>query len=113
MGPSSAPAVPALIDGLDDDETGPVAAEALAKIGQASVPALIQTLDHPDRDIKGLAAYTLQLINTPGTRGVIKTAERSQHVAPFQPLVEHFLPQVQVVYDETKLNLDFPDRPKW
>ena len=97
-------AIPALTAGLEDDETGPLAAEALVKIGHASVPTLVESLDHDDCCVRGLAAYALKLINTPQTTELVKDAERQGRVLPFEPRVEeHLLPQVDVVYDEPKL----------
>ena len=103
IGPAAESAIPSLMAGLEDDETGPVAAEALAKIGRVSVPTLIESLDHLDCGVRGLGAYALKLINTPQTRELVKDAERAGRVLPFQPLVEYLLPQIHVTYDQAKL----------
>ena len=97
-------AIPTLTAGLEDDETGPLAAEALVKIGHASVPTLVESLDHPENRVRGLAAYALKLINTPQTTELVQDAGRQGRVLPFEPRVEeHLLPQIDVVYDEPKL----------
>ena len=104
IGPAAESAIPALTLGLEDEETGPVAAEALAKIGHASASTLIESLDHADHSVRGLAAYALKLINIPQTRELVKKAELTGRVLPFKPRVEHLLPQIHVSYDEAKLN---------
>ena len=104
IGAAAESAIPALTAGLANDATGPVAAEALVKIGHASVPTLVESLDHDDCCVRGLAAYGLKLINTPQTTELVKDAGRQGRVLPFEPRVEeHLLPQVDVVYDEPKL----------
>ena len=104
IGAAAESAIPALTASLENDATGPVAAEALVKIGHASVPTLVESLDHPEIRVRGLAAYALKLINTPQAMELVKDAERKGRILPFQPrVVENLLPQVDVVYDEAKL----------
>ena len=103
IGAAAESAIPELTAGLEDDDTGPAAAEALAKIGCASVPALVGSLDHPDFGVRTLAGYALNLIDTPQTKELIKDAERTGQASPFEPLVKHLLPQVPVTFHEAKL----------
>ena len=103
LGSAAESAIPELTAGLADDDTGPVAAEALAKIGPASVSNLVEFLNHADDGVRGLAAYALKLINSPQTSELIDDAERTGKVVAFQPLVEHLLPQVSVTFHEAKL----------
>ena len=103
IGAAAESAIPQLAAGLDDDETGPVAAEALAKIGSASVPTLVESLDHADDGVRGLAGYALKLIDTPQTEELFRDAERAGRASPFKPLVEHLLPQVPVTFHDAKL----------
>ncbi len=104
IGAPAESAISVLGAGLEDDETGPLAAEALAKIGHASIPALVESLYHPDHRVRGLAAYALRIINTPRALESVKDAERTGQVAPSQPLaLEYLLPQVEVEYDVSKL----------
>jgi len=60
MGPTAAPAIPALIEALEPrdvlDRTGPEAGWALGRIGPAAVPALVNALEDDQR-----SAYSRQL----------------------------------------------------
>jgi HEAT repeat protein len=61
-------AIPALMGALTGDQYSGIrwkAAEALAKIGAPSVPALIGVLDNPEADIRWKAAVTLGEIGDP------------------------------------------------
>ena len=70
IGPAAAPAVPALIDMLENDEDKQArfeAALALAQIGPASsdaVPALAKALRDPDRYVRDNAIHALKRIDT-------------------------------------------------
>ena len=90
----------------EEDQRHPMTA-VLARISKPidqTTAALVESLDHDDCCVRGLAAYALKLINTPQTTELVKDAERQGRVLPFEPRVEeHLLPQVDVVYDEPKL----------
>ena len=71
IGPAAAPAVPALIDMLDNDDDKQVRFEsalALAQIGPASsdaVPVLEKALRDPDRYVRDNTIHALKRIDTP------------------------------------------------
>src|SRR6185503_648443 len=75
IGAAAADAVPALVEALRLDDTGPVAAESLAKVGQAAVPALGAALNDDDETRRRHAAYALTLIGTPTALDALRTAE--------------------------------------
>jgi HEAT repeat protein len=82
--------VPALIESLDVDETGPVAAEALARVGEAGVPALAACLAEIGEERRSLAAYALRLIDSPAAREALETGMCARPTLDFAPAVCHF-----------------------
>ena len=104
LGMAAETAIPKLSAGLGDDDTGPIAAEALAKIGHASIPTLAKSLAHSDCGVRGLAAYALELINSPKATDSVNDAERTGQYMPFRPTEEHLFPQISVTYDAVKLH---------
>lgn len=77
LGPSAAGAVPELIAALGEDKVAPDAARALVKIGPASEPALLQTLDdHRDPVIRTRSARLLgeRFPASPAAAGVLMRA---------------------------------------
>jgi FOG: HEAT repeat len=67
FGAAGAPAVPALIQALGDDDWGVrrASAEALVKIGTPAVPALIQALGDSDSAVRRAAAEALGELGDP------------------------------------------------
>ncbi len=63
IGPNAKAAVPALLEGLYDEDKDPIvgscAAEALGKIGPHAVPALVEALNNEHEDVRSLAAKAL------------------------------------------------------
>jgi HEAT repeat protein len=61
MGPAAEPAIPALIEATRaaDKETASCAVQALAQIGSATIPTLIETLSDPDPGMRISAAVAL------------------------------------------------------
>lgn len=115
VGEQAHPAIPALIQALAQPALGPLAAEALAKIGEAAIPALA-ALPHPlvsSPESKqplsgegGLTAgvlYALRLTTTPKAQEVLAQIKQSQGGESFQPAPHHFYVQVPVRFDEEKL----------
>lgn len=93
-------ALPALLAALRQPAIAPLAAEALAQIGCAAVPALKETLTIDDVTVVRYAAYALRLIQE--TDAQAKLAVQPSPVAPFQPLTHHFYCQVQVTLEPVK-----------
>jgi HEAT repeat protein len=102
LGERAAPAVPALVAAFDAPETGPVAAEALARTGGAAVPALAECLAGKGEERRALAAYALGLIDAPAARGALAAAGRTRPVVPFTPAVPHFYVQAPVEWSDEK-----------
>ena len=63
IGPNAKAAVPALLEGLYDEDKDPIvgscAAEALGKIGPHAVPALVEALNNEHEDVRRHAARAL------------------------------------------------------
>lgn len=61
FGPAAASAIPALMAGIwsGDVRRRAVAGVALTRIGEAAVPALIQSLTHPAREVRAKCAHLL------------------------------------------------------
>lgn len=102
IGKQAAGAIPALTAALHQTDIGPTAAEALAKIGEAALPALTQILAIDDEPVRELAAYALQLIDTPAAHDAIANAAADRPVTPFIPAPQHFYVPVPVTLDTDK-----------
>lgn len=80
LGSFGPPAVPALLEALDDtrQEGSNPAAFALAAVGDPAVPALIEALEHEDKTIRACAAYALGNIPPNGDSSqVVETLTRA------------------------------------
>jgi HEAT repeat protein len=95
-------AVPALAAVLDREGVGPVAAEALARIGSAAVPALAACLAREREESRRLAAYALGLIDSPEALRALRTAGKCRARSRFLPAMEHFFATVPVEWTEEK-----------
>jgi HEAT repeat protein len=103
LGAQAAPAIPELVAVLSSHDTGPVAAEALAKIGEAAVPALAAALACDGELERGHAAYALGLIDFAAARVVLTAPRTAGPLQPLRPSVHHFFVQAPVTLDDTKL----------
>ncbi|MEZ4673900.1 MAG: HEAT repeat domain-containing protein [Caldilineaceae bacterium] len=89
-------AVPTLLAALHAPDIGPMAAEALAKIGGADVVAQLQgLLQRETGTTASHAAYTLKLLDA--------SPPADHAVAPLEPTPQHFYCQVQVTLDAEKV----------
>jgi HEAT repeat protein len=62
IGPAAEPAIPALLEALDDDTAGNPAAESLTRMGKTAVPALLEILQSGQEAIRRHAAAALTRI---------------------------------------------------
>lgn len=89
-------AVPTLLAALHAPDIGPMAAEALAKIGGAEVVAQLQGLLQGENGTTAShTAYTLKLLDA--------SPPADHAVAPLEPTPHHFYCQVQVTMDAEKM----------
>lgn len=102
IGERAVAAVPALIQGLGQADIGPTAAEALAKLGEAALPSLIQALASDDEATRRHAAYALKLSATPAAQAAITAAENARPLDHLTPAPHHFYVQVPVQVDAVK-----------
>ncbi len=92
IGQAAQEAIPALIEALDRAVIGGIAAEALAKIGPATLPALRLALAEASEDGRRKAAYALQKLDTPEARQVGETWEKESGQKAFAPSYADFFP---------------------
>jgi hypothetical protein len=92
-----------LVAALSSSDTGPVAAEALAKIGEAAVPALARALAAGDEAQRRHAAYALSLIDAPSALDALRTAQAAGPLQPLRPSIHHFFMQVPVTLEDAKV----------
>ncbi|MFN8490502.1 MAG: HEAT repeat domain-containing protein [Caldilineaceae bacterium] len=102
IGEQAMGAISALTTALQQTDIGPTAAEALAKIGEAALPALTQALARDDEPVRQLAAYSLQLIDTSAAHAAIAHAATVRPLIPFTPAPQHFYVPVPVMLDTNK-----------
>lgn len=95
-------AVPKLLTLLAQADLGPVAAEALAQIGEPALPALLDSLTGAQAAYLRHAAYALTLYNTPAATAALTQLVETQGLEPLQPTTGHFYCQVQVTLDLAK-----------
>lgn len=101
IGAKATDAIPALIATMRTPDVGPIAAEAIAKIGEAAIPALVTMLDEKDELLHNHAAYALQLIDTPEAHEALHQA-KAKGIKPLQPAYHHFFLQCPVAFDDQK-----------
>ena len=94
-------AIPALIEAMRSPDVGPIAAEAVAKVGEPAIPALTLTLDKKDELLQRHVAYALQLIETPAAQAVFNQAQ-ANGIKPLQPAPHHFYMQCPVSFETNK-----------
>lgn len=102
FGARAAGAIPALVAALDAGAVGPVAAEALARVGDATVPALAAVLAGSGDDRRALAGYALRLLDSPASRDALARAERARPTPPFAPTLSDFFATVPVTWAPEK-----------
>jgi HEAT repeat protein len=102
-GERAAAAIPALVAALARAEVGPVVAEALARVGDEAVPALAACLPEEEEDARrALAAYALQLLDSPAARSALAEADGDRENPGFTPTMEHFFAAVPVAWSAEK-----------
>jgi hypothetical protein len=92
-----------LIEALRVPDTGPVAAEALAKVGDAAIRALTDALAERDEVVRRHAAYALKLIGAAAALDAVDAAERERPIDHLKPAPHHFYVQAPVVWDDAKV----------
>lgn len=98
------PAIPALVALLPHDDVGPLAAEALAKVGAAAQLALQGAVASDDRATIRHAAYGLSLLAPAEEEPAQGREEADLRSQRFIPTPHHFYCQVQVEFDQAKLD---------
>ncbi|MBV7330795.1 HEAT repeat domain-containing protein [Chloroflexi bacterium TSY] len=101
IGARATEAIPLLMKAMRSRDVGPLAAEAIAQVGEASLPALLQALDEGDDLTRRRAAYALHLIDTPDAQDAVNLA-RKRGVEPLQPAYHHFYLPCVVSFDAAK-----------
>jgi len=101
-GARAAAAVPALAAALERADVGPVAAEALARVGDAAVPALAACLSEAGDARRALAVYALRLLGSPAAGSALADARHDPEDPGFTPAVEHFFATVPVEWSAEK-----------
>ena len=98
-GEQAAEAVPALIETMKTEDMGGVAAEALVKIGQPAMSALIDAARDADEILHRHAIYALEKMDVPEAKKIITETEKTAPIGPF-PTASDFKPV------QPDLNLD-------
>ncbi|MCE7987979.1 MAG: HEAT repeat domain-containing protein [Caldilinea sp. CFX5] len=98
VGAQAVAAIPALVTALHTNDIGPIAAEALAKVGEAALPALRTALAEEDDLVRSHAAYALKLITTPAAQALLDQTQ----APPLTPTTRHFYHQVPVALDDAQ-----------
>jgi hypothetical protein len=99
MGRRAREAIPALVQALDSEQTGGLAAEALAKIGAVAVPALVAALRQGAECARAHAAYALTRMGTPEAEAAV----REVGVPAVEPTRARLcLPAPEMEFDEAK-----------
>lgn len=94
-------AIPALVELLDQADVGPLAAEALANLGVSAQPALQTALVEAAPTAARHAAYGLSLLV--GDEATSTAPDVAALGQPFTPATEHFYCQVQVEFDQGRI----------
>ena len=92
-------AVPALIKTMKTEDAGGVAAEALVKIGQPAMSALIDAASDPNEILHRHAIYALGKMDAPEAKSLIAETQESEPITSF-PTASDFKPA------QPDLNLD-------
>lgn len=100
FGETAAEAVPALISALRTEDTGAVAAEALAKIGSLSITALTDAIKSSDKATRRYAAYAMGKIGKPEVRKILNEVEGTYQPCPLHSDFYH--PAPEPTLDEEK-----------
>ncbi len=100
-GGHAATAIPALVAALARTEVGPVAAEALARVGDAAVAALAACLSEEDAR-RPLAIYALRLLDSPTAGSALADALHGREDPGFTPTIGHFFATVPVAWSAEK-----------
>ena len=96
-------AVPALIQTMKTDDVGGVAAEALVKIGQPAISALIDATSDADEILHRHAIYALGKMDAPEAKKLIAETQKSAPTTSF-PTASDFMPPQPVLYlDDEKV----------
>ncbi len=98
VGGQAVAAIPDLVAALQTSDIGPIAAEALAKIGEAVIPAVGAILTEGNPVAQDHAAYALKLLASPAAQALLEQTA----VTPFTPAVHHFYRQVPVTLDDAQ-----------
>ena len=101
VGAKARDAIPALIEAAYSPDVGPIAAEAIAKIGESAVPLLRRALNEPKEPGHHHIAYALQLIDSPAAQEALGDAQ-THGIHPLQPAPHHFYLQCPVSFDAKK-----------
>lgn len=101
VGAKATDAIPALIAAMRTLDVGPVAAEAIAKVGESAIPALVTMLTEKDVLLHNHVAYALQLMDTPEAQEALNQI-KAKGIKPLQPAHHHFFLQYPVAFDDKK-----------
>jgi HEAT repeat protein len=102
MGEQAAPAIPAITPLLDDPRLSGLAAETLAKIGPAAIPALVATLSEAEVPTRHMAAYALLKMDTPAARSAVAASEDPEFT--YEPPPDDFLyPEPEIALPAAKV----------
>ena len=98
-------AVPALIKTMKTEDAGGVAAEALVKIGQPALSALIDAACDADEILHRHAIYALGKIDAPEAKSLIAETQKSAPTTSF-PTASDFKPaQLDLYLDDEKIEV--------
>lgn len=103
IGKQAEAAVPALIKTMKTEDVGGVAAEALVKIGQPALSALIYAASDADEILHRHALYALKKMDTPEAQKAIAETETVSPIPSF-PTASDFKPaQLDLYLDDEKV----------
>ena len=102
-GEPAAEAVPALIETMKTEDVGGVAAEALVKIGQPAMSALIDAASDADEILHRHAIYALKKMDAPEAKKIIAETEKSAPIGPFPTASDFKPPQPDLNLDDEKV----------
>ena len=96
-------AVPALIESMKTGDVGGVAAEAMVKIGQPALSALIDAASDADKILHRHAIYALGKMHSPEAKKLIAETEKSAPITPFPTASDFKPPQPELNLNDEKV----------